>query len=196
MQIGSAAPIPLTATQLDARRVELRASLANVPPGPAQIRFYEDDPGAGRAFETTAAVAIQPPPSEVDAKSAVASLGDAFISLTGSGLERIRGLLVNGVTYTKVKNATATSACFDGPPLGSGLAIGQHITAQLVTDANAAQPGVPATISRHAPSARFGAHRRTVINAVHRDDTAYRHAGDRRQLRFAASHRSRPASWR
>jgi hypothetical protein len=152
MQIGSAAPVALTATQLDARRVELRASLANVPPGPAQIRFYEDDPGAGRAFETTAAVAIQPPPSEVDAKSAVASLGDAFISLAGSGLERIRGLLVNGVTYTKETNATATSACFDGPPLGSGLAIGQHVTAQLVTDGNAGGQVFPLTIAAPRPT--------------------------------------------
>jgi hypothetical protein len=38
MQIGSAPPIVLTATHLDARRVELRASLANVPVGVAQIR--------------------------------------------------------------------------------------------------------------------------------------------------------------
>ena len=36
IQIGSAAPIALTTKQLDARRVELRASLADLPPGPAQ----------------------------------------------------------------------------------------------------------------------------------------------------------------
>jgi hypothetical protein len=153
MQIGSAAPIALTAKQLDARRVELSASLADVPPGPAQIRFYEDDPRVGRAFETAAAVAIQPPPSEVDAKSAVASLGDAFISLTGSGFERIRGLLVNGATYAKQANATATSACFDGPPLGgSGLAFGQRVIAQLVADGGAAGQVFPLTVEAPRPT--------------------------------------------
>ncbi len=137
MQIGSAPPIPLTATQLDARRVELRASLANVPPGPAQIRFYEDDPRAGRAFETAAALAVQPHPAEVDAKSAVAALGDTFIRLAGSGFEYVHSLFANGVTYTKETNATATSACFDGPPFGrSGLVIGQNVTAQLLGDGN------------------------------------------------------------
>lgn len=152
MQIGSAAPIALTAKQLDARRVELSASLADVPPGPAQVRFYEDDPRAGRAFETASAVAIQPPPAAVDAKSAVASLGDAFISLAGSGFERIRGLLVNGAIYAKEANATATWACFDGPPLGaSGLAIGQHVTAQLVADGGAGQV-FPLTIAAPRPT--------------------------------------------
>jgi hypothetical protein len=137
MQIGSAPPIALTPTQLDARRVELKASLANIPPGPAQIRFYEDDPRAGRAFETAAALAIEPPPSEVDAKSAVAALGDTFIRLAGSGFEFVRGLVVNGSTYTKETSATATSACFDGPPFGrSGLVTGQNVTAELLPDAN------------------------------------------------------------
>ena len=153
MQIGSAPPIPLTATQLDSRRVELRASLAGVPAGPAQIRLYEDDPRAGRAFETAAALAIQPPPAEVDAKSAVAALGDAFIRLTGSGFERIRGLLVNGATYTKAANATATDACFDGPPLGrSGLVIGQSVTAQLLADGDAAGQVFPLTLEAPRPA--------------------------------------------
>ena len=135
MQIGGAPPIALTAKQLDARRVELSASLVGVPAGPAQIRFYEDDPRAGSAFENTAAVAIQSPPAQVDAKSAVASLGDAFIHLSGLGLERIRGILVDGAAYAKEANATANSACFDGPPLERGLTVGQDVTAQLVTNA-------------------------------------------------------------
>ena len=153
MQIGSAAPIALTSTQLDAKRVELHGTLANVPPGPAQVRFYEDDPRAGRTFETAAAIAIQAPPAEVDAKSAVASLGDAFIRLTGSGLERVRGVLVDGSTYTKETNATATAACFDGPPLGrSGLVIGQQITAQLVTDGTTTGQVFPLTLAAPRPT--------------------------------------------
>ena len=108
VQIGSAAPIALAAKQLDAKRVELRADLAGVAPGPAQVRFYEDDPRGGRTFETAASVAIQPPPANVDAKSAVAALGDAFIRLTGTGFERVRGVLVDGATYIKAPNATAS----------------------------------------------------------------------------------------
>jgi hypothetical protein len=153
MQIGSAAPITLTATQLDARRVELRASLAAVPPGPAQIRFYEDDPRAGRAYETAAALTIQPPPSRVDAKSATASLGDPFVSLTGSGFERIRALRVNGTVYTKEANATATSACFGGPPLGgTGLTVGQNVTAELLADGDASGQVFPLTIAAPRPT--------------------------------------------
>ena len=151
LQIGSAPPIALTAKPLDSQRVELNASLAGMPAGPAQIRFYEDDPRAGRAFETSAAVAIEPPPAAIDAKSAVVSLGDAFVGLAGSGLERIRGLLLNGATYTKEAGSSATSACFDGPPLrGSGLAIGQVLTAQLMTAAGSAGEVFPCTSRRHA----------------------------------------------
>jgi hypothetical protein len=153
MQIGSAAPVALTATQLDAHRVELRASLAGIPAGPAQVRLYEDDPGAGRTFETTAALSIHPPPSQVDAKSAVVSLGDAFISLIGSGFNRIRGVLVNGVTYAKASDANATSACFNGPPLeGSGLTVGQHITAQLETGGADAGQVFPLSIAAPRPA--------------------------------------------
>jgi hypothetical protein len=152
MQIGGAAPVQLTAKQLDDRRVELSGSLVNVPPGPAQIRFYEDDPRAGRAFETSATLAIQSPPAEVDAKSAVASLGDAFVHLAGSGLERIGSVLVNGNVYTKEANATATSACFDGPPLLQGLTVGQHITAQLVTNAGKAGNAFPLAVAAPRPT--------------------------------------------
>jgi hypothetical protein len=152
MQIGSAPPVTLTATQLDSRRVELRASLAGIPPGPAQIRLYEDDPSAGHAFETASALTIAGAPAQVDVKSAVVSLGDAFVSLVGSGFERIRGVLVNGVTYTKEPGATATSACFDGPPLaGAGLAVGQHVTAQLESAQGDAGQVFPLTIAPPRP---------------------------------------------
>jgi hypothetical protein len=153
MQIGNAPPVQLTATHLDARRVELRASLAAVPSGPAQIHFYENDSRAARAFETSAALAIQGPPSRIDPKSAVASLGDAFLSLAGTGLERIRSVLVNGAGYTKEAGATATSACFDGPPLeGPGLTIDQHLSAQLVGDGGALDQVFPLTIGAPRPT--------------------------------------------
>lgn len=152
IQIGSAPPVALSATPLDARRVELRASLAGLPAGTAQIRFYEDDLHAAHTFESAAAVAIQQPPSEVNATSAVASLNDPFISLTGSGFERVRSLRVNGTTYAKEAGATATSACFDGPPLGgSGLTIGQRLTAELYGDGDAAGQVFPLTIAAPRP---------------------------------------------
>jgi hypothetical protein len=155
MQIGSAPPVPLTSTQLDTRRVELHASLNGVVPGPAQIRFYEDDPRAGRAFETAVALAIQPPPAEVDAKSAVAELGDTFIRLAGSGFEYIYGLIVNGTTYVKETDATATAACFDGPPFGrSGLVAGQNVSAQLSPDGNA--PGQVFQLTVEAARPKLG----------------------------------------
>jgi hypothetical protein len=150
MQIGNATPIPLTATQFDTRHVALRASLAGVPPGPAQIRLYEDDPRAGRAFETAVALAIAPPPAQVDTKSAAAALGDTFVRLVGSGFEYIGGLLVNGVNYAKETSATATSACFDGPPFHHpGIVIGQKVTAQLVAAGNA--PGQVFQLTVEAP---------------------------------------------
>jgi hypothetical protein len=153
LTMGSAAPIALDATQLDARRVELRASLGGVPAGPAQIRFYEDDPANSRALTSAAAVAIAPQPAHVDGKSAVAALGDAVIALTGSGLERIRGLLLNGSTYAKDAGSTATSACFAGPPLaGAGLTVGQQITAQLLAADGTSGEVFPLTIGAPRPA--------------------------------------------
>jgi hypothetical protein len=153
MQIGSAAPIALSATQLDARRVELRASLAGVPAGPAQIRLYEDDPASGRTYMSASALAISSPPARVDPKSAVAAVGDAFISLAGSGLDRIRGITFNGNTYTKEPSGAATTACFTGPPLtGAGIAIGQDRTAQLLTNNGSAGEVFPITLDAPRPA--------------------------------------------
>jgi hypothetical protein len=153
MQIGSAPPVPLTATPLDDRRVELRASLAGVPAGPAEIRLYEDDPRAGREIVSTSALAIAPPPPQVNVTSAVASLGDAFLALAGTRFDALRGVLVNGAMYTKEASSTATAACFDGPPLaGATLAPGATLTAQLVT-ANG-DPGevFPLTLAARRPA--------------------------------------------
>ncbi len=156
MQIGSAAPIALTAKQLDAGRVELSASLTGISPGPAEIRLYEDGPRSGRAFEASVALSIQAPPAQVDAKTAVVSLGDAFISLAGSGLETVRGIVANGATYVKEANSSATSACFDGPPFGGdGLAIGQRVTAQLTSNAGTGGEVFPLTVV--APRPRLAA---------------------------------------
>jgi hypothetical protein len=152
MQIGSAAPVPLTATHLDARRVELRGSLGGVPSGSAQLRLYEDDPRAGRSFETGVALTVQPPPAQVDAASAVAPLGTTYMSLTGTGFEHVRGVNVNGSMYTKEGDATSTSACFDGPPVGGGLTIGQHVTAQLVSEQGAPGQVFPVTIAAPRPA--------------------------------------------
>lgn len=153
MQIGSAPPITLKATQLDTRRVELRASLAGIPAGPAQIRLYEDDPASGRTYMSATAVAIAAPPPHVDPKSAVAAVGDAFISLAGSGLDRIRGLAFDGNTYTKEPSVAATSACFTGPPLtGAGIAIGQERTAQLLTGNGSPGEVFPITLDAPRPA--------------------------------------------
>jgi hypothetical protein len=141
IQIGSAAPVPLTATPLDDERVELKASLANLPAGPAQIRFYEDDPVAHAERASSADIAIAPPPPAVDEKSAVASIGDAFVHLAGTGFERIRGVLIAGTAYAKEAGGSATAACFAGPPLGNpAWTVGQHLTGQLMpTDGSAGQ---------------------------------------------------------
>jgi hypothetical protein len=135
VQIGSAEPVALTATHLDARRVELRASLANVPAGPAAVRFYEDDTQSGRDIEADAALRIQAPAPHVAGTTATVALGDGFLDLAGTGFERVRGVLIDGATYAKDDaTADAMSACFTGPPLGSHdqLAAGQQISAQLL----------------------------------------------------------------
>jgi hypothetical protein len=134
VQIGSAPPVPLTATPLNDQRVELRGPLTGLPAGAAELRIYQEDPRLQRELETNVTLAIQAPPAEVDLKSAAAALGDAFVRLTGSGFERIRALVVDGLTYTKEPGADATTACFDGPPLRrTGLTVGEHVSAQLVT---------------------------------------------------------------
>jgi hypothetical protein len=152
LQIGSAAPVALDATPLDANRVELRASLAGVPAGPASIRFDEDDPAGGRAYASSVALTVQPPPAQVDPKSALAALGDGVVRLTGSGFERVRSLLVDGVPYAKEPGATATAACFAGPPLSGGtLTVGQQLTAQLAEADGAPGEVFPLTLAAPRP---------------------------------------------
>lgn len=135
IQIGDAEPVAWTATHLDARRVELRASLASLPPGPAVVRLYEADTDGSRDIESDAALTIEPPAPHIAAPDATAAIGDDFLDLTGTGFERVRGVLVEGATYEKSDaTATATAACFTGSALGSrnSLAAGQQITAQLL----------------------------------------------------------------
>jgi hypothetical protein len=168
VQIGSLPPIDLTATHLDDRDVALHASLANVPAGPAELRIDEADARDRRTIETTYPLTIQAPPAQVDLKSAAVALGDAFVHLAGSGLEHIRAVTLNGATYAKEATSTATSACFDGPPLGaSGLAAGAQLTAQLVPGDGSAGEVFPLTIDAARPvlaHATFGG----VAAAVHR----------------------------
>ena len=134
IQIGSAAPVPLAATVLDTRRIEMRASLASLPAGPATVRIYEDDARSGRAIETDTPLRIEAPAPAVGASPA-AALGDPFVALEGTGLERVRGMRIAGAVYAKSPSATATAACFTGPPLGARdqLAPGQQTGAELLT---------------------------------------------------------------
>jgi hypothetical protein len=153
VQIGSAPPVALAATHLDDERVELKASLADLPAGPAQIRFYEDDPPARTEREASTDIAIQAPPPAVDEKSAVAALGDAFVHLAGSGFERIRGVLIAGTAYAKQTGSSATAACFDGPPLGNpALSAGQRLTAQLLPSDGSAGQIFPLTLEPPRPA--------------------------------------------
>jgi hypothetical protein len=152
LQIGSAAPVPLTATPLDDERVELKASLADLPAGPAQIRFYEDDPVAHAERASSADVVIAAPPPAVDEKSAVAAIGDAFVHLAGTGFERIRGVLIAGTAYAKEAGGNATAACFAGPPLGNpAWTVGQQLTAQLLPSDGSAGQVFPLTIAPPRP---------------------------------------------
>jgi hypothetical protein len=152
LQIGSAPPIALTATPLDARHVELQASLAAVPAGTARILFDENDPLANRVHERAVAVTIEPPPANVDLKDAVASLGDDFIALVGSGFERVQGVSLNGTTYEKLPTSTATEACFTGPShIGSPFISGQRVTAQLIGEHDTGGQVFPLTIHPARP---------------------------------------------
>ena len=152
MQVGSAAPIPITMSPLDAGRTELRASLNGVPAGPAIVRLYQDDSATGRELETTLPVQIAPAPATVDPASAIASLGDSFVALSGRAFEHVRSVLIDGVPYVKMPGATATSACFSGAPFAaSRFAIGQSTTAQLVPDDGSAGQVFPLSITAPRP---------------------------------------------
>lgn len=134
VQIGSAPAIPLQIKRLDDRRVELQAALKDVPPGEARIRFYQDDLVGRTEIENTATLAIAAQPAQVDPSSApVAYLGDAFITLSGTGFESISGVRLGATTYTKAPSSTSTLACFTGPSIGgNGLEAGESISTQLV----------------------------------------------------------------
>jgi hypothetical protein len=152
LQIGSSPPIALSTTPIDARRVALHASLAGVPAGAAQVRFYEDDPRAGREREIATSLTIAPPPAHVDAASAIASLGDAFVHLTGSGFNGIGRLVLGGNSYNKTPDAAATSACFIGAPLSDvQFTIGQQLTSELFTAGEARGEVFPLIVAPPRP---------------------------------------------
>ncbi len=141
LQMGSAPPIALAATPLDAHRVALHGSLAGVPPGPARVFFYEDDGAAATQRESSVPVAIAPPPAGVDPKSAVAAIGDAFLEVRGHGLNGVRAVRAGGGEFDKTAGGDATAACFTGSPLGRGLAVGETVPAEFVND-----DGTPGTV--------------------------------------------------
>jgi hypothetical protein len=132
LQIGDAAPVPLAVKAVDATHVALHASLANTPPGEAQIRFYQADDAHATTIESTTAVAIAPAPPHV-AGAAVADLGDSAFALTGTGFDSVTGVRLNGATYAVVPGSSATSACVTGPPLrGAKLVAGSVLSGQLL----------------------------------------------------------------
>lgn len=134
LQIGDAPPIPLQTKVLDDRRVELQASLANVPAGTAHLRFYEDDVARRGRDESAVTLAIVQRPPHVDlAQSPPLALGDRFVALAGSGLERVAAVKIGGVAYAKTVGSTGTSACFAGPPFdGTKEAAGTSVPAELI----------------------------------------------------------------
>ena len=153
LQTGSSPPIDLTATHTDDQHVVLHAALTNVPVGPAVIRLYEGDSGDGHPIEVSYPLAIQAPPPSVDSKAvATIALGDRFVSLAGSSFEHVRGVLVNGVAYSKEPGATAESACFDGPPLDATITVGQHIIGQLVPLDGSTGEVFPVSVAPSRPS--------------------------------------------
>lgn len=157
LHVGDAA-LPLTSTRLDAQRVELRASLAGVPAGNAQIRLYEDDGRSGRTYASTAMLAIRPAPARVDAASGNVALEDRAVRLTGNGFDQIGGLAIGGVNYANVSVNDATTACFTGPALtGRGLAIGQKLTAQLQPRDGTPGQAFVLTIAPPRPAVTLGA---------------------------------------
>jgi hypothetical protein len=151
LQIGDAAPVPLTLTRLDDRRIELRASLQSTPPGNAEIRFSQDDPLHRTRIEDAVALGIAHPPARVaNGAAPSAAIGDAFVSIAGTGLETTTGLRLGGATYAKDPASTSTAACYSGPPIaGRGLEPGQSLTAQLFGASNA--PGQVFTLTLTGP---------------------------------------------
>lgn len=132
LRIGDSAPLPLERTVLDDRRIELKASLNGVPPGDARIVLSEDDPVGRARIETSAQLAIAPPPARVDpARPATASLGDRQVTLFGTEFEAVTELQLNGASYKKDPGSTADVACFTGPPVGGGVP-GQTVSARFL----------------------------------------------------------------
>jgi hypothetical protein len=125
--------VPLGITHLDDRRVALHAALAGVPEGTAHVRFYQDDPLHRTQIETDTTLAIAAPPAHVATGSVpTAHIGDAFVSLGGTGLDAIAGLSLGGNRYAKDPSSTADAACFLGPALGPPLQAGAAVPAQLI----------------------------------------------------------------
>jgi hypothetical protein len=124
--------VALEIKALSDRRVSLHASLQNIPPGIAHVRFYQTDTIHDADIEDDVAIPIAAAPAHIDAKSPpTIALGDPFIELAGAAFETVSGLRVNGTLYGKDAGSQATLACFSGPPVQSLLA-GEQLSAQLV----------------------------------------------------------------
>jgi hypothetical protein len=152
LQLGAAAPIPLTVKHLDDRRIELQASLAAMPPGQATVHFYQDDSLHHASIEDAAPLGIGADPARVaaDAHPAV-GLSDPFVQLTGSGFDGVTGLLLNGTIYAKAAASDAERACFTGPPI-AGFQAGQTVSAQLLGPGNAPGAVFALAVDRQRPA--------------------------------------------
>jgi len=172
MQLGGAAPIPLTVKHLDDRRIELQASLESMPPGDATLHFYQDDPVHHALIEDAAPLAIASGPAHVAADShPAAGLGDAFVALTGSGFERVGALRIDGTTYAKAATSDSAYACFTGPRI-AGLQAGQSISAQLL--GTNGSPGEVFTLAVDPPRPAIAALRAVPDAATHLSTDALR----------------------
>lgn len=134
LQMAGNAPVALTITRLDDRRIELTGSLKDVPSGNAQIHLFQNDLAQHRRIADSSTLAIAPTPARVDDKNPpTAYLGDREIALTGSGFDGVSGLRIGPTVYTKTSGSQASTACFTGPPVGGeALREGSIVTAELI----------------------------------------------------------------
>jgi hypothetical protein len=140
LQMGGNPPIPLSITHLDDRRIELTASLGSVPPGIAQIHFFQDDPANHRRIADAATLAIEPQAAGVASGAMpIAYIGDRAVLLSGSGFDGVAGLRIGSAYYAKTPASHADSACFLGPPIGGPASrAGSVVSAELVPSAGGA----------------------------------------------------------
>ena len=136
LQMAGNAPVPLKITHLDDQRVELTGSLKSVPPGVAQVRFFQSDPAEERTIADSTTLVVAREAATVATKPAPAAYaGDREVLIDGSGLGGVRALEIDSKLYAKTPQSQGDEACFTGAPIGgNGEQPGGSVTAQLVPD--------------------------------------------------------------